>query len=340
MTRKTATGTRKSRLTRALLILLAVFAALAISLQLSPRPGTWLIARVFDLGAASTSRALARHVPDGIETVADVAYASAPETLALDIHRPRGAGAQTLPTIVWVHGGGWISGRKEDIGNYLRVLAGRGFVTVSVDYTLAPDAHYPAQLLQVNQALGYLSRHAARLGLDMSRVVLAGDSAGAQIVAQLANVITAPAHARQTGIRPELTPAQLRAVLLFCGPHDFSLFNWEGALAWPLQTAMWALTGEKEFRQHRAMTEASVVPHVTAAFPPAFITAGNADPLLPQSVALAERLRALGVTTDTLFFPPGHTPALGHEYQFDLDDSDGRLALMRATEFVQRETRK
>lgn len=331
---------RKSRLTRTFLILLTLLAAFAISLQLSPRPGVWLIARLFDLGAASASRALARHVPDGIETLAGVAYASGAETLTLDIHRPRGAGARALPTIVWVHGGGWISGRKEDISNYLKVLAGRGFVTVSIDYTLAPDANYPAQLMQANQALGYLSRHAARLGLDMNRVVLAGDSAGAQIAAQLANVITSPAHARQTGISPQLEPARLRAVLLFCGPHDFAMFNWDGALAWPLQTAMWALTGEKEFRQHRAMTEASVVPHVTAAFPPAFITAGNTDPLLPQSVALAARLQALGVTTDTLFFPPGHTPALGHEYQFNLDDSAGRLALTRATEFVQRETRK
>ncbi len=78
----------------------------------------------------------------------------------------------------------------------------------------------------------------------------------------------------------------------------------------------------------------SVVPHVTPAFPPAFVTVGNADPLRPHSELLVEKLRASGVEVETLFFPSDHDPPLGHEYQFALDTSEGRLFLERMLAFL------
>lgn len=327
-----------SWLLRLIIVLLAALALLLVSVQLSPRPGTWLIARLFDMGSDNAARALEKHVPAGISSQTDLIYSEAPVRLGLDIHRPAQASGR-LPTVVWIHGGGWISGDKGMLANYLKVLAGRGVVTVSLDYTLAPDARYPEQVRQTNQALGWLLRHADRLNLDMDRVFLAGDSAGSQIAAQLANVITAPDYARRVGITPALDARRLRGMLLFCGPFDFAMFNWHGALAWPLKTTMWALTGERDFQHHRIMDEASVLRHVSPAFPPSFISVGNADPLMPQSRALAERLRALAVPVDSLFFDATHQPALAHEYQFTLDGKDGKIALARAVQFIQKEAR-
>jgi acetyl esterase/lipase len=71
-----------------------------------------------------------------------------------------------------------------------------------------------------------------------------------------------------------------------------------------------------------------------AAFPPAFISVGNADPLAPQSRALAEALEAVGVEVDTLFFPDDHSPPLAHEYQLLLSTQEGRLALDRSVAFL------
>ena len=79
---------------------------------------------------------------------------------------------------------------------------------------------------------------------------------------------------------------------------------------------------------------ASVVDYVTSAFPPAFISAGNADPLEPQSVAFAETLSGHGVRVESLFFPKEYTPPLPHEYQFHLDTEAGRLALARSIAFI------
>ncbi len=62
---------------------------------------------------------------------------------------------------------------------------------------------------------------------------------------------------------------------------------------------------------------------VTDQFPPTFVTAGNTDPLLPQSPALVATLIAKGVDVNTLFHDKDHLPALGHEYQLDLDLATG-----------------
>ncbi len=327
-----------SWLMRASLVLLAGIAILFTAMQLSPRPATWLIARLFDMGSASASSALARHVPAGIESRTGLVYADAPVQLRLDIHQPAVRVVGQTPTVVWIHGGGWISGDKDMLANYLKVLAGHGMTTVSIDYTLAPDAHYPTQVMQANQALGWLRRNADRLGINMKHVFLAGDSAGAQMAAQLGNIVTAPGYARQTGITPELEASRLRGVLLFCGPYDFGMFNWNGALGWPLKNVMWALSGERDFLHHRVMDEGSVLRHVTATFPPAFITVGNADPLRQHSRELATKLAGLHVPVDTLFFADAHEPALNHEYQFNLDGADGKIALAQAVTFIRRES--
>ena len=54
----------------------------------------------------------------------------------LDVYRPQGAGP--LPTVVWIHGGGWIGGSKEELANWCRLIAGHGFAVVAVGYSLRP----------------------------------------------------------------------------------------------------------------------------------------------------------------------------------------------------------
>jgi acetyl esterase len=79
---------------------------------------------------------------------------------------------------------------------------------------------------------------------------------------------------------------------------------------------------------------ASVPHYVTPKFPPTFISAGNGDPLLPHSVAMADALAKEGVRVDRLFFAQEHTPSLPHEYQVNLDSDAGKLALARSLEFL------
>jgi acetyl esterase/lipase len=74
--------------------------------------------------------------------------------------------------------------------------------------------------------------------------------------------------------------------------------------------------------------------YYAATFPKTFITAGNGDPLGPQSVALANELRKRGVEVTALFFASAYRPSLGHEYQFDLQTQAGSLALNRSIHWL------
>lgn len=309
-----------------------------VACRVSPRPGVALIRLLFERGAAKATKALQEHVPEGIESIRDVRFptgvASFPE-LAMDVFHPPGrAGTDARPFVFWIHGGAWVSGRKEDVGAYLHVLAGDGLSSVAVDYTLAPDATYPTQLRQVNAALAHLVSAGTTLGLDVERVLFAGDSAGAQLAAQLAAIHTDADYARRVGIQAALPAAALRGVILFCGAYDFGLVDYDGLFGPFLRTVVFALFGRRDASVTTEFDEASVLRHVTAAFPPAFVSAGNGDPLLRQSEALAERLTALGVPLETLFFAPTTKPALGHEYQFNLDVEAGRQARARSVEFA------
>ena len=163
--------------------------------------------------------ALEPYVPPGVAARLQERYADDPAAY-LDVFYPAAVENtdQALPTVVWVHGGSWVSGSKDQVANYLRILAAKGFTTVGVDYALAPGETYPTPVRQVNAALAYLQRHAARLHVDPSRFFLAGDSAGAQIAAQLANAISAPAAAKAIGIVASIERSQLRGSSCIAAP--------------------------------------------------------------------------------------------------------------------------
>lgn len=327
------------RLTWTAAILLALAAAAWGTHQLTPKPLTWLVARVLDQMAAQTSAALAKHRPDSVRVDREVVYRQTPTALAMDIYRPTGKRSAVAPTVVWIHGGGWVAGRKEDVGHYAHVLAGRGFNVVAVEYTLATDKPYPTQLMDVNQALGFILQQGDRLQLDRRRIFLAGDSAGAQLAAQLAAATTDADYARRIGIRPALQSNQIAGVALFGGPFDLEALRLDGPMGPALRAVLWTFLGNKDFRQTTGWEQASVLRHVGRKFPPTFITAGNDDPLLTQSLALRDRLKELSVPVQDLFFAPDHQPPLPHEYQFNLDQQEGRQALEGLVTFLQARSR-
>lgn len=325
-------------------------ATVLIALNVSPRPGALLIRSVFEKGAADVKRAMEAHAPGGISSSLDQPYRSGDDHARLDVYFSETVGPdERLPAVVWIHGGAWISGHKDDAAPYFQLIAAEGDTVASVDYSLAPGATYPTPIHDVNDALAYVQQNAARFHVDPDRIVLAGDSAGAQITSQVAALTTNPAFAVQLGIAPALKPAQLRGVILYCGIYDMDAFTQHdeipGAdtfltrlLSWGVNTVVWAYTGERGGKPS-AMNQMSTIDHVTAAYPAAFISGGNGDPLTnDQSRPLAAKLQQLGVPVATLFFPPNHEPSLGHEYQFKIDTPDAQNAFTQMIAFLHERT--
>lgn len=303
---------------------------------LSPWPAALLIRAVFEKGASDTLAEMAPYAPEGgVDATLDVAYGERGPDTTLDVFSPAG-GNDALPTVVWIHGGAWISGDKHDVAPYLRMIADRGYTTVGLNYTISPETTYPTALTQLNAALAYLVENAAEHRIDPSRIVIAGDSAGAQLTAQLATLITSPAYAELVGVAPALSPEQLAAVVLDCGIYDVSgIPNAPGIGGWGFRIALWSYIGDKDWSDHPGGVEMSTLDFVTADFPRTWISGGNGDPLTAtQSRPLAARLDELGVAVTAVFYPDDHEPSLPHEYQFHLDFADARDALESTIAFL------
>ncbi|WP_424937153.1 MULTISPECIES: alpha/beta hydrolase [Bacteria] len=319
--------------------LAVVVLAAVIVLSLTPWPSAMVIRSVFEQGGAATTAEMLRHVPDEpLRTMKDVKYGDDADA-TLNLHTTAQEGKR-LPTVVWVHGGAWISGSAANVDPYLQILAAEGYTGIALNYTLGPEATYPTAVIQLNTALAYILEHADELGVDPERIVLAGDSAGAQLASQLATLVTNKDYSDLLGIRPALPPSQLVGVILNCGVYDLrAMAELNGIFAWGFQVSLWAYTGTKGWSAEYSGATMSTIEFVTEDFPPTYVSGGNGDDLTwLQSIPMSNRLRELGVDVTTAFWPAQHEPALPHEYQFHLDTDEAQEALAQTLDYLGRVT--
>ena len=274
-------------------------------------------------------------LPRNVAVARDIPY-GAEEDAKLDFYLPKDiAGTdRALPTILWIHGGGWAGGSKEYVAQYAAALAAGGFAVAAIDYSLPPKATYPTPVRQAFDALAYLKREAARLHVDPKRFFVAGDSAGAQMAAQVAAATTSKAYARKVGVKPTLDAKALKGALLYCGAFDLATMGFSGPITSKLDGPLAQYAGTQTFRADRKFATFSVARYVTRAFPPSFVTAGNDDDFEDQSRAFAARLKKLGVQVDEMFFDADFTPRQTHVYNFALDNKPARDSVTRSVEFM------
>ncbi|WP_024796969.1 alpha/beta hydrolase [Tomitella biformata] len=310
-----------------------------VAVNVSPWPGTMVIRKVFEMDANKTTTALDKHAPAGITLIANQQYRNGDPDAYLDVYFPEAtADGAALPTLIWTHGGAWVSGSKSNYNGYYQLLANEGYAVVSLGYSVGPNQTYPTAVRQLNDAHAYVVANAERLHVDPGNIILAGDSAGSQLSSQLATAITSPDYASELGITPALKPEQLRGIVLNCGIFDMPrMLEGGGIIGWGIDQSLWAYTGDRNLGKSAALQQMSTLDRVTGDYPPAYISGGNGDPLTDtQSKPLAEKLAGLGVDVTTLFFPADYEPKLPHEYQFNIDNAGGQQALQQTIDFLKR----
>lgn len=202
------------------------------------------------------------------------------------------APGRVAPGIVFFHGGGWVACSVESHDNICRRLARlSGCAVLSVDYRLAPEAVFPAALDDGCAALRYVAAQAAELGIDASRLAVAGDSAGGNLAAACA----------QLSLQPSLELPRLAHQLLLypvldsgCGTPSYAAYAEGYLLTADLMRWFWrqyAPTAASRSDVRAAPGLASSV----AGLPAATILLAQCDPLHDEGWTYAERLRAAGV---------------------------------------------
>lgn len=321
--------------------IIGLIALVLIIFRVSPAPGAWVIRSVFDRNSAKVLAALEKHQPSvDITDVLNQQYRKNDLDAQLDVYYPAATSKDVaLPTIIWTHGGAWISGDKANDAPYFKLLAAEGFTVVALDYSLAPEHQYPTPVHQMNDAYAYLQKNASRFHIDTNKFILAGDSAGAQLSSQMGAIVTNPEYARTLGIVPSLKPSQLKGLILNCGIYMMDGLTEPDPtlpklIGWGDDISVWAYSGTKDFSDP-VIKQMSAYYHVTKDYPPVYISGGNADPLTnAQAKPFADLLTSLGVNVTENFFADDHKPALPHEYQFNLDNQDGVTAFQKTIEFA------
>lgn len=194
--------------------------------------------------------------------------------LSLDVHRAQGVAAGA-PVVVFVYGGDWRTGRREDYRFVGQSLAREGLLVVVPDYRKVPLVTFPAFVEDAAQAVAWAKRHATEYGGDPSRIYLVGHSAGAHIVAMLG---TDGRFLQAVGMRPR----ELSGVVGLSGPYDFLPLTDPKLQQVFAPQANWPLSQPVNF--------------VDGDEPPFLLFQGTADKTVRprNSVSLAASLRAKG----------------------------------------------
>jgi acetyl esterase/lipase len=229
--------------------------------------------------------------------------------LELDLYRP--PADEPLPVVIYLHGGGWRMGTRVAASpgfrdwtpGLLTELAAAGFAVVSADYRLSGEARFPAQLDDVCRVMDWVAASGDAHGIDPSRVLLWGDSAGAHLAGLAATA--APRNAQLRGVVlwypiTDLVTIQADADAIGGEPHDTP------------DSRETALLGCSLRDDPAAARQASPVTHAAVAAAPFFLAHGHADLVSPyqQSVRLRDALLAAGKEV-TLYTVEG----AGHMWQ-------------------------
>jgi triacylglycerol lipase len=239
------------------------------------------------------------------QSVRDVTYVQrGDEAIKADVYVPDGAGP--FPGVLVVHGGAWRIGNKMQMMRFARALAAEGFSSVAINYRLAPEHPFPAQIEDCKSAVRWMRKNSDTYKIDPQRIGAVGYSAGGHLVALLG---TTDASCGLEGPDADGTSTRLQCVVAGGAPCDFRLTppNSEGLAFW---------LGGTRAEKPQAYELASPAKFVTKDDPPTLFFHGDADRLVPifSPKAMVRSMTEAGIETRLYVVEgAGHMQAFGDE---------------------------
>ncbi|NKJ01778.1 alpha/beta hydrolase [Novosphingobium sp. SG707] len=245
--------------------------------------------------------------PGGVTSLADVTYSTIPgyRPMIVDIYMPpKSVGPK--PLVLYIHGGGWVAGHTRHSGALadfpaaLARLAGEGFVVASLEYRLAAEAPFPAQVQDARAALRFLKGNATRFGIDPTRTGIWGGSAGGHLSA-LTALSCGDTSLDAPGTKAAPGSECVQAAAIWYGVFDFAALSagrpgGQDGAAGKLLGCDGPCTAEK-------FAAASPNTYIDAKDPPFLLIHGVEDMTVPvaQSHLAEEKLKAAGVPVESIY---------------------------------------
>ena len=244
-------------------------------------------------------------LPSSVERIEDIEYAPG---LKLDIYRATRPSQGSAPVLLHVHGGSWRGGnRRQQARPLIHRMAASGWICVSIDYPLSPDATYPEHLVGVKRAIAWIKQEIGEYGGDAASIVITGGSAGAHLAAMAA----------LTPNEPEFQPGfggvdtSLAGAVTLYGIYDF--FNRNHTRdEWPLIPEI--VMKATKSAEPGAYRMASPLDHVSPHAPPWLIIHGDQDGAVPPHEA-RQFYAALESASDS---PVAYAELPGATHTFDI----------------------
>jgi len=211
--------------------------------------------------------------------------------ISITVVRPEESNG-SLAAVMYFHGGGWVLG---DFGTHERLVralaAGMQAAIVFVNYTRSPEAHFPVSIEEAYSATKWVAQRGAELGLDGTRLAVAGDSGGGNMAAAvtlLANERSGPAIRYQVLFYPVTNAAYTTGSY-----GEFADGYWltRDAMRWFWDT----YAPDQSVRTEAAASPLRATQERLAGLPPALVITGQADVLRDEGEAYGCRLREAGV---------------------------------------------
>ena len=303
------------------LSILILISSLIMFAFLSSYPTSIVVRKLFEGGVAIQ--------PENYEDIAarvrvkgNLTYDSSEKMNTFDLFKPIHAEGNE-PLIVWVHGGAFVGGDKQDIEEYAVQIANQGYVVASMNYQLAPEAKYPSPINQLGELLQYIEKNKNELEVNTDKLILTGDSAGAHIVSQFTMVQNDTSYAELLEIDPITNKGEIDAVILLCGPYDLqglgtSLGGGTGIASFIANRLAWAYLGDRNWQSSELLSNMSIIKNVNNNFPKTFISDGNKGTFTEDGLAFRDQLMRLGVDVTDIFYDID-VEILEHEYQFKMN---------------------
>lgn len=259
--------------------------------------------------ASDAKRDLGLRTPDNIQRYDNIAYDVHGDLNTLDVYHQKDVHT-AMPTIVNIHGGGWIYGSKEVYQFYCMDLAQRGFTVVNFSYRLAPEDPWPAALVDINSVFTWICEHAKEYCIDLNNVFIVGDSAGAQLTSQYVTLLTNKEFQRFYEFEMPTGDIHIRAVGLNCGFYDVKKYIQEGK-----EGCVYTYLGD---RLEEAIPAMDTIKYITKDFPPAFIMTAHCDFLKDHAEPMYKTLTKLGIPCEYKVYGSPDRDDIAHVFHVNI----------------------